>query len=89
MADFARLEVHDGLQVLCFIESDEGSDGSYGPCVTTRCDPSVSVAFKEGPWPDTEQGWDDAQAAFRGKDLAVFASNARLLVGEATIEQVS
>ena len=49
MSDFARLETHDGLQVLCFVKATENDD-KYGPCVITRCDPSVSVDITEGPW---------------------------------------
>ena len=41
--DFARLERHDGHQILCRIEAEEDSEGSYGPRVITRCDYGVTI----------------------------------------------
>ncbi|MEO1024052.1 MAG: hypothetical protein AAFX07_00680 [Pseudomonadota bacterium] len=75
--DFARLERHDGLQVLSFVEARDGDDGKYGPCLVTRCDPSSSVAVTEGPWPADDDGWDIAEKALATKDLAAFAKSAR------------
>ncbi|WP_226783155.1 hypothetical protein [Oceaniglobus trochenteri] len=73
MNDFARLETHEGLQVLSRIEAKQGSNGEYGPHLITRCDPSVTVEIHEGPWSDDDDGWDAAEKALAQKDLASFA----------------
>lgn len=73
MEDFARLERHDGLQVLARLEEGEGDDGRYGPILVTRCDPSVTIEVKAGPWSDDDEGWDKATEALKGQDLARFA----------------
>lgn len=77
MSNFARLEIHDGLQVLCRVEAKSNENGEYGPCVVTRCDPSFTFEITEGPWPDDEDGWDAAEATLARKDLAKFAIVAR------------
>ncbi len=72
-AGFARLEFHENMQVLSYIEARE-IDGVYGPCLITRCDPSVQMFMLEGPLPDTEAGWNAADAALKFIDLAEFAN---------------
>ena len=76
----ARLEVHDGLQVLARIEAKEGDYGQYGPCVIVRCDPSVSVEVTEGPFADDEDGWNAADDLLKKFDLAAFVVAARQVV---------
>jgi hypothetical protein len=72
---FARLEVHEGSQVLCFVEGDEAG-GDYGPFLITRCDVGLTVKVTEGPWPGTEDGWSAAEKALKDKDLKRFAMSA-------------
>lgn len=79
MPDFARLETHDGLQVLCMIDPRETDAGEYGPCVVTRCHPSFVVSMTKGPFPDTEEGWAAAEKILAEKDLAAFAVEARAM----------
>lgn len=76
MSDFARLETHDGLQVLAFVEAKSNDDDEYGPCLVTRCDPSISIVITNGPWPDDDAGWSAAEAALAALDLSKFASDA-------------
>jgi hypothetical protein len=80
MTKFARLEEHDGMQVLAFTEAMAGEEGAYGPCLVQRCDPSVSVTLTAGPWADDEAGWDAAEAALASFDMAAFASKAKSMV---------
>ena len=76
MSDFARLETHEGLQVLCRVEATTTDEGTYGPAVFTRCDTNVSVETKEGVWSDDDEGWDIAESFMAGKDLSAFAKSA-------------
>ena len=72
--DFARLERHHNLQVLCYVEEQE-VDGKHGPCLVTRCDPAgISVSTKLGPWEDSEQGWEQATQALKNRDLKAYAA---------------
>lgn len=88
MSDFARLETHDGLQVLAFIEAkDQGENGEYGPCLIRRCDPSISVTTTLGPWSDDDEGWDAAEAALRNMDMAEYAKLATDLVANFQSQQ--
>ena len=64
MTDFARLETHHGLQVLSRVEAITTDDDRYGPAVITRCDPSVSIEIKQGPFADTDDGWTEAEAVW-------------------------
>jgi hypothetical protein len=71
--DFARLERHSDMQVLCFVAALE-KENSYGPCVVTRCNPAgLDISVTTGPFPDTDEGWDAANEAMATKDLAAFA----------------
>ena len=72
-AGFARLECHENMQVLSFIEARE-IDGVYGPCIITRSDPSVQRIMLQGPLSDTEEGWSAAYAVLSSIDLAEFAN---------------
>lgn len=76
MSNFARLETHEGLQVLSRVEGITSASGAYGPAVITRCDTDVTVETKEGIWSDDEQGWDFADEFLAGKDLNAFAKAA-------------
>jgi hypothetical protein len=87
MSDFARLEKHYDVQVLSFIEARDGDNGKYGPCLITRCDPSISITYIEGPWPDDEDGWDAAEKALAEKDLEEFVKNAPDFVSSLLPEQ--
>ena len=84
MADFARLEKHDGLQVLAYIEARDGDDGTYGPCLVRRCDPSISVTATLGPWSDDDAGWDAAETALAQMDMAEYANQCRQMVDQFT-----
>ena len=77
MPNFARLETHQDLQVLTRVETKDVGGKGYGPCLITRCDPSITVEVTEGPWSDDETGWDKAEAALVAKDLAEFAKGAK------------
>jgi hypothetical protein len=81
MTDFARLETHHGLQVLSRVEAITTDDDRYGPAVITRCDPSVSIEIKQGPFADTDDGWTEAEALMAELDLALFASGAIQMAG--------
>jgi hypothetical protein len=74
---FARLEVHDCLQVLCRIEEITTENGTTGPAVITRCDAGFTVETTEGVWSDDEEGWDIAHQFMSGKNLADFAEAAK------------
>ena len=76
MPNFARLESHDGHQVLARIEAKDGENGEYGPCVVLRCDPSITIEITYGPWPDDETGWDAAKEFMAGYDMGNFAQSA-------------
>lgn len=80
MTDFARLEKHNGVQALCFIEARDGDDGSYGPCVIGMCDVGFTLTVTEGPWEDSEAGWQAANEALMGKDLAAFVEACQAFV---------
>lgn len=62
--NFARLETINGLQVLAEI-----MNGEDGPHIRLRRDNEVSCEASLGPWPDTEEGWDKAEAALERADL--------------------
>lgn len=76
MTNFARLETHHGLQVLCRVEAITSDNGLYGPAVITRCDPSISIEIKEGPFADSDEGWTDAEKIMAAMDLAEFSAGA-------------
>ena len=82
MKDFARLERHEGLQVLVRIEAKNDDDGNYGPCVVARCDPSVTIEIASGPYSDDEAGWSDAQKRLEGFDLQKYARDAKELAAK-------
>lgn len=84
---FARLEIHDGLQVLCQVKEGHNDDGEYGPMIVTRCDPNVIFETTEGPWADTADGWEAAEQALREKDLAEFVQAARKFCDRFSKEQ--
>ena len=87
MGDFARLEVHGGLQVLTRVEAKDVDDRGYGPCVVTRCDPTVTMEVTEGPWPDTPSGWNEAEAVMKAKNLEEFASTAVDLTSRVAVKE--
>lgn len=75
MNKFARLEEHNGLQVLARI-SAENRDGKYGPCLITCCDTGMLVEFCYGPFSDDDEGWIQAEDALESIDLAKVAEEA-------------
>lgn len=88
MSDFARLEKHHGLQVLSFVAGSETESSKYGPCVFTRCDPSITVEITEGPFSDDEAGWNAAEAHLAKKDLAKFVLSAIELTKDIPMDPV-
>lgn len=57
--NFARLEVIDGRQILMELISDNDTGG---PTVRVRRDDVLSIVVVMGPWEDTEEGWNMAEA---------------------------
>lgn len=78
--DFARLERHDGHQILCRIEAEEDSEGSYGPRVITRCDYGVTIETRGAVFPDTEEGYAAAARVMAELDLAAWFEQAKMSV---------
>ena len=79
---FARLEEHDGMQVLARKEQLSNDAGDYGPCVVVRCDPSHTVEMTYGPWTDDKDGDAAADDFFDNYDLAAFAAEAKTLMAD-------
>lgn len=64
MEIFARLEVVADRQILAEIVN-----GDDGPKVRLRRDHEITVEVTHGPWPDTDDGWEKAEAFLGDLDL--------------------
>lgn len=76
MTDFARLERHNGHQVLAYIEEGTDADGDSGVFLKIRCDVGLSIKMNFGPWESDDAGWDFAQQQLASVDLAAFSKEA-------------
>ena len=66
MEDFARLEKSPVGQVLATLRST-----GEGPTIEVSISPRHGVypLMRLGPWPESKQGWDEAERAFKTLDL--------------------
>ncbi|QGZ33953.1 hypothetical protein [Stappia indica] len=79
MAEFARLEVIDGTQLLCFIDMEQQEDGEYVVRLVAMCHLEVIITVRKGPWPDDDDGWQVAQRALAAFDMPAFLLSSREL----------